>query len=139
MNERAQPRVLRELVGEVFGDDERLSRAEIQHRATGMALSTPLRTPVETMPDGVYEPQQAYLVMAEIQREEGLWRDEEQVPLDELNRAMATSTTEGQADDPTGGEAGPAERYSDELTHDPAAGVEGGPQKPSPEGRSGPA
>lgn len=66
--------------------------------------------------------------MSQIQQEEGLWRDEERLPQADLNRAMATSGTEGQFDDPTGHEAGPGETFERDLS----------PERPSPEGRSGP-
>ncbi|SCL24451.1 hypothetical protein GA0070624_2924 [Micromonospora rhizosphaerae] len=36
----------------------------------------------------------------------GVWRDEERIPLRELDRAVARSTPDGQADDVTGGDAG---------------------------------
>ncbi|MGC5053018.1 hypothetical protein ACLQ2S_16380 [Micromonospora sp. DT48] len=34
------------------------------------------------------------------------WRDEERLPLEELDRAVARSTLDGQADDVTGNDAG---------------------------------
>lgn len=138
MNDAPRPTVLRELVSEVFGDDDRLTRGEIQQRAADLDLPAPLRTPVDALPDGTYEPRQAYQVLAEIQREEGVWRDEERVPLDDLTRAVATSGQEGQFDDPTGNEAGPGERYGEQLSEEPEAPAGGTPPRPSPEGRSGP-
>jgi hypothetical protein len=36
----------------------------------------------------------------------GQWRDEQQLPLEELVQAVATSSTEGQKDDQTGNDAG---------------------------------
>lgn len=36
----------------------------------------------------------------------GVWRDEHRLPLAELMRAVATSATDGQADDPSGNDAG---------------------------------
>ncbi|MFY1671848.1 hypothetical protein ACN27G_18040 [Plantactinospora sp. WMMB334] len=38
--------------------------------------------------------------------EEHVWRDEERLPLTELERAMGASTPDGQVDDVTGNEAG---------------------------------
>lgn len=35
-----------------------------------------------------------------------VWRDEQRTPLEELDRAIARSTIDGQADDPTGNDAG---------------------------------
>lgn len=135
MNDVSRPTTLRELVGDVFGDDERLTRGEIQRRADGMDLPFPMPVLVDSLPDGTYESHQAYQVLAEIQREEGLWRDEERLPTEELNRAMATSGQEGQFDDPTGNEAGAGAQYGDRLTEEPEAGA---PPRPSPEGRAGP-
>ncbi|GAA0471174.1 hypothetical protein Ade02nite_34510 [Paractinoplanes deccanensis] len=37
---------------------------------------------------------------------EGTWRDEERLPLSELNQAMATYSQDGQVDDLTGEDAG---------------------------------
>ncbi|GAB3983240.1 hypothetical protein V1634_24895 [Plantactinospora veratri] len=39
-------------------------------------------------------------------RDSHVWRDEEQLPLQELERAMGTSTPDGQVDDVTGNDAG---------------------------------
>jgi len=40
------------------------------------------------------------------QNEPGVWRDEETLPLSELTKAFATASTDGQADDPAGNDAG---------------------------------
>jgi hypothetical protein len=56
------------------------------------------------------------------------WRDEERLPVDELNRAMATYSADGQVDDVTGNDAG----AEGEFGADPL------PPRPSPDGRSGP-
>ncbi len=56
------------------------------------------------------------------------WRDEERLPVEELNRAMATYSADGQVDDVTGNDAGAEQAFGeDPLT-----------QKPSPDGRTGP-
>ena len=59
---------------------------------------------------------------------EAAWRDEDKLPLDELNRAMATYSSDGQLDDVTGNDAGAEEAFGE----DPL------PPPPSPDGRSGP-
>jgi hypothetical protein len=56
------------------------------------------------------------------------WRDEERLPVDELNRAMATYSADGQVDDVTGNDAGAEAAFGE----DPLTG------RPSPDGRSGP-
>jgi hypothetical protein len=38
--------------------------------------------------------------------DDGQWRDERRLPLDELSQAVATSSNEGQMDDRTGNDAG---------------------------------
>ncbi|MFK3984129.1 hypothetical protein ACI2K4_27630 [Micromonospora sp. NPDC050397] len=40
-----------------------------------------------------------------------VWRDEEKIPLPELERAMGASTPDGQVDDTTGNEAGAESAY----------------------------
>ncbi|GAB7045740.1 hypothetical protein [Catenuloplanes indicus] len=40
------------------------------------------------------------------QKPDGVWRDEERLPLSELAAAVATSPADGQTDDPTGNDAG---------------------------------
>ena len=60
--------------------------------------------------------------------DEATWRDEERLPVDELNRAMATYSSDGQVDDVTGNDAGAEETFGE----DPL------PPRPSPDGRSGP-
>jgi hypothetical protein len=57
-----------------------------------------------------------------------VWRDEERLPVDELNRAMATYSADGQADDVTGNDAGAEEAFGEEPLN----------PRPSPDGRSGP-
>jgi hypothetical protein len=59
---------------------------------------------------------------------DGVWRDEERLSVDELNRAMATNSADGQVDDVTGNDAGAEEAFGE----DPL------PPRPSPDGRSGP-
>ena len=77
----------------------------------------------------------------------GQWRDERELPLAELTEAMAVYSTDGQLDDPTGGDAGAEEAFGDEPFVRKADGSAGDPDpdseegralRPSPEGRSGP-
>jgi len=66
------------------------------------------------------------------QRDEGTWRDEERLPLRDLTAAMATNAADGQADDATGGEAGPeAANLADDEPRP-------SPDGPGPGGRTGP-
>lgn len=67
--------------------------------------------------------------------DDGVWRDEDNLPLAELSQAMAVSSADGQVDDPTGGEAGSEQEFGAELrdgTHD---GPGGDPDPTSAEGR----
>lgn len=89
--------------------------------------------------------------------DERVWRDEERLPLAELDRALARSANDGEVDDVTGedagaesafghgAEAGPADPYQQRLARpatDPAAGDEPTDpqraQRPSTTGRTGP-
>lgn len=65
---------------------------------------------------------------------DGVWRDEERLPLAELNQAMATYSGDGQVDDTTGNDVGA------ELAFGEGAFVHGDPanHRPSPDGRIGP-
>jgi hypothetical protein len=74
--------------------------------------------------------------------EEGVWRDEERLPLDELTDAIAAPAADGEVDDATGGDAGAEEEFG----HGPHPKGENdgdgdghGPQRPSTTGRTGPA
>jgi hypothetical protein len=73
---------------------------------------------------------------------DGVWRDEERLPVSELSRAMASSDTDGQHDDVTGNDAGSelafghdvqAETGTDAEVDDPYRNV-----RPSTTGRTGP-
>jgi hypothetical protein len=77
--------------------------------------------------------------------DDGVWRDDRRLPLDELDQAMATYSADGQVDDATGGDASAEQEFG----HDPyperrRAGdpdpdtEEGRALRPSPEGRTGP-
>ncbi|GIJ28065.1 hypothetical protein Vqi01_32270 [Micromonospora qiuiae] len=77
-----------------------------------------------------------------------VWRNEEQLPLEELERAVARSTLDGQADDVTGNDAGEEAAFG----HGPEAADRGGEvrgagreptdrdraYRPSTTGRTGP-
>lgn len=54
------------------------------------------------------------------ERTDGVWRDEERLPLADLAAAVATSATDGQADDLSGNDAG-IEQTLDEQARDPDA------------------
>ncbi|MEJ3744740.1 hypothetical protein WEI85_15770 [Actinomycetes bacterium KLBMP 9797] len=68
-----------------------------------------------------------------------MWRDEEKLPLEELERAVATSAQDGQVDDVTGNDAGAEAAFG----HGPDAADEDQDvaeraHRPSPTGRTGP-
>lgn len=69
------------------------------------------------------------------ERDSDAWRDEERLPLSELDQAMAVYSQDGQVDDATGGDAGAAAEYDPEAEHDPEAGRRGDPDPDSEEGR----
>jgi hypothetical protein len=58
---------------------------------------------------------------------DGVWRDEERLPVSELSRAMATYSHDGQADDVTGNDAGAELEFGDGSTARRAG-------RPSPDG-----
>jgi hypothetical protein len=62
--------------------------------------------------------------------DDGVWRDEKELPLSELNQAMASWDTDGQND--LGGDPGEEAAFG----HGPTAGPEG--NRPSTTGRTGP-
>ena len=146
MNETPRLNRLAELLDEVFRDRHRVSAEELQQRAAGLDLSPRLTALFSMAPGGEYDRDRAEAELTRIEQEEGMWRDESRLPLAELHRAIATSGTEGQFDDPTGHEAGPAEEFGGQQWPGPA-GTDGDPEpgsvadrrlRPSPEGRSGP-
>ncbi|MFY1694511.1 MULTISPECIES: hypothetical protein [unclassified Solwaraspora] len=74
---------------------------------------------------------------------DGVWRDEQRLPLRDLERAVAAPAADGEVDDVTGSDAGAEEEFG----HGPEA-AEGGTQRhatdpdrayrPSTTGRTGP-
>lgn len=138
------------LLERLYRDRDRLSRAEIQERAAGLDLPDPLQATVDALPDGEYDRGTADTAMRRVQREEGLWRDHGDVPLEELDQALATYAGDGQADDFTGGDAGAEDTHGGGSRPGPASAAghpeaepepdseEGRRQRPSPEGRTGP-
>jgi hypothetical protein len=64
---------------------------------------------------------------------DGVWRDEDRLPLAELDEALATYSTDGQLDDPTGGDASAEQEFGDEERLRPEH-----QGRPSFEGHSGP-
>jgi hypothetical protein len=62
--------------------------------------------------------------------DDGVWRDEEKLPLSELTAAVATSPGDGQSDDQTGNDAGI------EAVPDEAPDRDGDPQATSAAGRA---
>jgi hypothetical protein len=78
---------------------------------------------------------------------DGVWRNPERLPLSELHKALAQFSSDGQLDDPTGGDAHAEEYFGDderlvrfEADRDPDPDTEEGRRlRPSFEGHSGPA
>jgi hypothetical protein len=71
-------------------------------------------------------------------RDDGVWRDPDRLPLSELDEALATYSTDGQLDDPTGGDADAEEHFGDEERLGGAhrsAGASGDPDPDTEEGR----
>jgi hypothetical protein len=69
---------------------------------------------------------------------DGVWRDEEKLPVSELSNAMASWDTDGQ-NDPTDNDAGEEQAFGhDSQVHDPAATDPDRGARPSTTGRSGP-
>jgi hypothetical protein len=69
--------------------------------------------------------------------DDGMWRDERRLPLDELTAAMATNASDGQVDDETGGDAGSEAAQPSGERH--PSSVRPSPDGPGLGGRSGPA
>jgi hypothetical protein len=67
--------------------------------------------------------------------DQGVWRDEEKLPLSELTQAMATYSQDGQVDDLTGSDAGVEAESEDAAVNDPDPTSEAGRRlRPSPDG-----
>jgi hypothetical protein len=66
---------------------------------------------------------------------DGVWRDEERLPLADLERAMGAASQDGQADDVTGNDAGAEEAFG--HGPEPADRAAEG-SRPSTTGRTGP-
>jgi hypothetical protein len=119
------------------------SRSEILSQAARMHAPSALLARLEVIPDGTYD--RDSLVRA-LPPEEDLWRSGEATPLADLDRALATYSSDGQADDTYGGDAGAEEEFgSQEWPGKAAAGGDPDPEstegrrlRPSPEGRTGP-
>jgi hypothetical protein len=83
--------------------------------------------------------------MSAPREDDGVWRDDERLPLSELDKALATYSFDGQVDDATGGDAHAEEHFPNEaqlppdLDRDPDPDTEEGRRlRPSFEGRHGP-
>ena len=66
------------------------------------------------------------------EQSDGVWRDEEKLPLSELNKAMASWDLDGQ-NDPTDNDAGEEAAFGNGAEVDPDAAT-----RPSTTGRTGP-
>ena len=70
----------------------------------------------------------------------GVWRDEQRLPLSELDEAMATYSQDGQVDDLTGEDAGAEAEFGHDAEPDgeDERGRRPSPDGTTPTGRSGP-
>ncbi|MCW6010724.1 hypothetical protein K1W54_40170 [Micromonospora sp. CPCC 205371] len=64
--------------------------------------------------------------------DDGVWRDEEKLPVEELTRAMGVSSQDGQVDDVTGNDAGAEAAFG----HD--EDIPDHEDRPTTTGRTGP-
>lgn len=70
-----------------------------------------------------------------------VWRDEERLPLRDLERAMGASANDGEADDMTGSDAGAESAFghgAESATHEEGATDPERAYRPSTTGRTGP-
>jgi hypothetical protein len=138
MTEQHRSAALEALLADLQGTK---SRSDILRRAAEMHAPSALLARLEVIPDGKYD--RDSLVRA-LPPEEDLWRSASATPLADLDRALATYSSDGQRDDETGEDAGEAQAYQ-EWPGPPTPGgdpdpdsVEGRRLRPSPEGRTGP-
>jgi hypothetical protein len=71
----------------------------------------------------------------------GVWRDEERLPLRDLERAMGASAADGEVDDTTGNDAGAESAFghgAESATRDEGATDPERAYRPSTTGRTGP-
>lgn len=119
----------------------------------GTRESSTTREVTMTRPPESASPEQSDGSRREEETTDGVWRDPRRLPLNELTEALGTYATDGQADDPTGSDAGAEASYGHDAypqPQHPAAGQQGtDPEpdpdteegrrlRPSPEGRTGP-
>lgn len=135
---------LDKLLDAAFDEGGTRSTAQIRAEAERLHAPSALLARLDLVPEGEYT--REGLLKAMPQDDTDLWRDPESLPLAELDRALATYSSDGQADDVTGEDAGAEEEFGDEpwalRDHergdpDPTS-VEGRRLRPSPEGRTGP-
>ena len=69
------------------------------------------------------------------EQSKGVWRDEEKLPLSELNKAMASWDLDGQ-NDPTDNDAGAEQAFGNGAQVEAGAGSD--TDRPSTTGRTGP-
>ncbi|HEY0002827.1 MAG TPA: hypothetical protein VGB74_20405 [Actinoplanes sp.] len=69
--------------------------------------------------------------------DEGVWRDEQKLPLSELAQAMATYSQDGQVDDLTGSDAGAEAEYGDGASAGRGEPADPGPGDPDPTSAAG--
>ncbi|NUT19621.1 MAG: hypothetical protein HOV77_10570 [Hamadaea sp.] len=144
MAKQERSAALDRLLDRAYADGGKLSTAELRAEAEREKAPSGLLARLDLVPEGEYT--REGLLKALPDEDADLWRDPESLPLSELDRALATYSSDGQADDVTGGDAGAEEEFGetpwalqDHEKGDPDPdSVEGMRLRPSPEGRTGP-
>jgi len=132
------------LLDSAYESGGKRSTRELRVEAERQKAPSGLLARLDLVPEGEYT--REGLLKALPEEDADLWRDPESLPLAELDRALATYSSDGQADDVTGEDAGAEAAFGEEPwalrdqekgDPDPTS-VEGRRLRPSPEGRTGP-
>jgi hypothetical protein len=144
MGNEERSRALDRLLKAAYQEGGQRSTADLRAEARRLNAPSALLARLDLVPAGEYTREGLLKALPDDDPE--LWRDPESLPLSELDQALATYSSDGQADDVTGEDSGAEEEFGDEpwalRDHergdpDPSS-VEGRRLRPSPEGRTGP-
>jgi hypothetical protein len=132
------------LLDHLFRDRDRRSNAEIIAEAHKRDVPQALLARLQLVPDRDYSREE---LLKALPSDDNLWRSDIDLPLADLDRALATYSADGQVDDPAGGDVGSERLLGDEPWPGPAGtggdpdpdSTEGRRLRPSPEGHTGPA
>jgi hypothetical protein len=125
------------LLDHLFRDRDRRSNAEIIAEAHKRDVPQALLARLQLVPDRDYSREELLKALP----------SDIDLPLADLDRALATYSADGQVDDPAGGDVGSERLLGDEPWPGPAGtggdpdpdSTEGRRLRPSPEGHTGPA